>query len=296
MNKEEFTNALKEILEERTGCEVNVQHVTKNNGIKLTGLTIRREGTNTYPTIYTERFFEEYCDDMGLREIADHVLELERKHSLEQPFDVSALSCFETAKQGIVYKIINTEKNRELLETVPHKEFLDLSKVYMAVVNNTRMGRATMLVTNKQMEYWGVTLEEIDQNATARTEELLPYSIRSMEDIVGQIAGEEEMPSYTFPITGMFVATNKESCLGAGVFLYKDMLKDFAGQMGDDLFILPSSTHETIILTYSEAKNTDIGFLRNMVREVNETQVEPEEFLSNNVYVYKRETGKIEIA
>ena len=59
----------------------------------------------------------------------------------------------------------------------------------------------------------------------------------------------------------------------------------------EKLIILPSSTHEVILVPYNkELAETDF---KAMVREVNETQLEPEEYLSNNVYVYDGKELKI---
>ena len=50
------------------------------------------------------------------------------------------------------------------------------------------------------------------------------------------------------------------------------------------LIILPSSVHEVLLVPYNkDMEETDF---KTMVREVNETQLEPDEYLSNNVYVY----------
>ena len=43
-----------------TGCEITIKPVTKNNGVKLTSLTILRKDRNTHPTIYLESFYERY--------------------------------------------------------------------------------------------------------------------------------------------------------------------------------------------------------------------------------------------
>lgn len=59
-----------------------------------------------------------------------------------------------------------------------------------------------------------------------------------------------------------------------------------------DLLILPSSTHEVLLLPDDQARGYD--FYKEMVREVNTTQVDPEEILSFNLYRYDRGKGEIE--
>ena len=76
--------------------------------------------------------------------------------------------------------------------------------------------------------------------------------------------------------------------------LMYNLLKDFANSIGADLFILPSSVHETIIVPVDDTVSADT--LREMVTEINEHQVVEEERLADNVYIYKRSRDTITIA
>lgn len=51
----------------------------------------------------------------------------------------------------------------------------------------------------------------------------------------------------------------------------------------DKLVCLPSSVHEMIILPYEE--NGDMEVLNNMVAEINQNEVEPEERLTDRAYI-----------
>ena len=59
------------------------------------------------------------------------------------------------------------------------------------------------------------------------------------------------------------------------------------------LIILPSSVHEVILVP--DDGITGKEFYTDMVKEVNDAQVEPEERLSYNVYYYDRVLGKVVI-
>jgi hypothetical protein len=83
--------------------------------------------------------------------------------------------------------------------------------------------------------------------------------------------------------------------LGAGVIFYPNMLKELADYHESDLFIIPSSVHETLIIPDTNMI-MDIESLRDMICEVNRTAVADEEILSDNLYVYDRENGSMFIA
>lgn len=90
--------------------------------------------------------------------------------------------------------------------------------------------------------------------------------------------------------TKMIVVTNKEKVNGAVAICDKELLSNIAREYNSNLVILPSSIHECIIHVDNEP---DMKMYSNMVREVNETQVEPEEVLSDHAYFFNKETCEI---
>ena len=92
----------------------------------------------------------------------------------------------------------------------------------------------------------------------------------------------------------MYVCTNTMKLNGAGTILYTGLLQEFADRVGSDVFILPSSIHEMILIPANEY--CDVDYLKDMVRTVNATEVAPEEILSDNVYYYNRLTDRVELA
>ena len=94
--------------------------------------------------------------------------------------------------------------------------------------------------------------------------------------------------------TPMYVLTNRKRCNGAACVLYEQVLENFAKKINDNLYILPSSVHEVIMIPASFAGKA--SQLREMVEEINATQVEDEEVLSDSVYFFNRMTKKLELA
>lgn len=88
----------------------------------------------------------------------------------------------------------------------------------------------------------------------------------------------------------MYVLTNAQNIYGATTVIYKDAIRDFSQKLQCDLYLLPSSVHEFILIP---AKHSfEKGELEDMVQIVNRTQLPKEEFLSDFVYYYCREEGK----
>ena len=89
----------------------------------------------------------------------------------------------------------------------------------------------------------------------------------------------------------MYVLSNQQKLFGAACMLYPGVLKEFAKKLQNDFFILPSSVHE-IILVPAE-KGTDKDTLREIVTDINRTQVAEDEVLADSVYYYNRDKEQI---
>ena len=113
-----------------------------------------------------------------------------------------------------------------------------------------------------------------------------------MKDILAEMMPEaqlEELPD-TVP---MYVLSNKANVQGASCILYPNLLKDFASAINGNFYILPSSIHECIFLPAESVE--DPTTLQSMVKEVNMTQVEECEVLSDSVYFYDQSVGELTI-
>ena len=152
-------------------------------------------------------------------------------------------------------------------------------------------------------DLWGVDEDELFKIALLNTQRLFRGSVMSMASVMMDLLSDrmdDEYSSEFFDMVvsedmvPMYVCSNNQKLNGAGVILYKDLLKQFAEKTGSDFYILPSSIHETLLVPVSD--QMEVEALRSMVREVNATQVAPEEVLSDNVYIYRREDDKISLA
>lgn len=215
--------------------------------------------------------------------------------------DIRPFLNYDSIRQDIVYRLINTERNTALLEDIPHMEFLDLSIVFHCMVSQEETGYATILVHNVHMKLWDVSVEELHQAAKENTPRIMPYELKSMTEVLCEITEAENPEEYDYDrcmeefadSVPMYVLTNQKMIDGASCMLYPDLIREISDSAGSSLFIIPSSVHEVLILP---VENTEEGEeVKSMIREINDTQTEPGEILSYSLYYYDREQGKIMI-
>lgn len=84
----------------------------------------------------------------------------------------------------------------------------------------------------------------------------------------------------------MYILTNQNKVNGAGVLARDGVLDKIGELLGSDFYVLPSSTHEVILVP--DNGNMQTKELEDMVKEVNATQVPPEDLLSDKVQYYDR--------
>lgn len=305
---EVFAATVKEAVEASLGdgYEVSINDVLKNNDTHLTGLTIRANESNISPTIYLEGSFERYqAGEAAIPVIVSEIIAVYESHKVTMPFDASMVTDFSACQSKICFKLVNADRNKELLADAPHMIVCDdLAVLFYILVSNDGSGTASIVIHNNIFDIWGVSEEDLFNIALINTQRIFRGSVMSMASVMMELLSDRmdeentkefyDMVVSDEDMVPMYVCTNTQKINGAGVLLYKDLLKEFAERVGSDFYILPSSVHETLLVPVS--KEMQIEYLRSMVREVNATQVAPEEVLSDNVYIYRREDDKISLA
>ncbi|MCR5272248.1 MAG: DUF5688 family protein [Lachnospiraceae bacterium] len=299
MNYEEFKNKLVCDVSERLDSSINVtlKQITKNNGTKFDALLICEEGRNIAPTIYIQSFFEEYQKDLDMENTVNQILDIYRTSMPNANMNIDVFVSYEKCKDLIVYKVINQKDNEELLQSIPHYDFLDLSVVYeimadkfLQSVTNTYKHEnceGYVLISSYMLNMWNITEEELREQAIKNTPLLRPHSFRNILEVLGIPAfedTEDDKPK-------MYILTNKSGIHGASAMLYSNVLRDISDELQSNLFIIPSSIHEIIII--SENENIDSDDMNSFISYVNSTNLEPEEILSDHMYYYNRSTNRI---
>lgn len=282
------------------GFIVEERIVAKNNDTRCKAMIIREHESCIGPSIYMENFYQTYRDGESLQDVEDSVLLAYQKRVPEEKFDIAFLKEWEKVKRKVIYKLVNYDRNRKLLKDVPHRRFLDLAIVYECFLGAEDEGCATMLIHNRHMESWRVTEDELHTEAFRNTPELAGSILDSMEKVMLELLDDgelkldriENLPARdTSP---MLVLTNRYKFHGAGCILYKNLLKEIAEKWKCDICILPSSINETILLPMNRVEScVRLDWLAQMVRDINRTQVMPDEVLSDHVYQYIRGAEKI---
>lgn len=303
--KTEVTERIKDFLpEEFADASVTLQDVTKNNDRQLTGLLVRTEDSNITPTIYLESFFEQYQDGKDMDSILENIADIRQRSEMEKGFDANSLTDLDMVKDHIICKLVNADMNKEYLENKPHTMVENLAIMYAVDLGSDGAGTGHMSapITYHLLEQYGITVEELhdiamknlsESNIEFKTmrdvlvEMMFPDGIEEGDPRAAMLPPEEDIPS-------MYVLTNEDKLNGAAAVLDPKTMEEISEKVGGDFYVLPSSLHEVIILP--DSPDMDKATLENMVREINDGQVAPEDRLSDNVYMYDSQEKELVLA
>lgn len=270
---------------------LEIRPVNKTNEVK-DSLTLKKpKMPGVFPTVYVNDMYDTYMQNRDFRETLQTYAEMLIKE-LESP-RVSAMKLdFATAKDNIVFQLINTAQNEKLLAEVPHRSFLDLSVIYRWVVTppDDTTGLQTALVRNETAAHLGLTEEQLFELAAVNTEKLLPPIVVKMSDVIG--LDEETIQAANMHM--MYIISNKYQIYGAGTVLYEQVFYDLSRRVGGSLYVFPSSVHEWIVIPAIPCK-LELDYMSEMVHEINMTQLNLEERLSNQVYFYNPDERQLKL-
>lgn len=301
--KELIARIQEKLGEDRT---LTVRKFVKNNNVELDGLVLD-EAQAPSPMFYLQHLFEEYASGVPLEDIVEFLYPHYSREYSDDYFGFERLDDFETLKDKIAFKLINRKANQKMLETMPYFTYLDLAIVFYCRIEDAdgRMGSFT--VNNELLKTWQVGKEELYDLAIKNTKRLFGIEIKDIQEVIVDLVLNSDhiiqgpVPDWLreemikdireqvvkYPI---YVLTNRPGHFGAVCMLYKE-IENFAEQIDDDLYIVPSSVHEVLLIPASE-EISDAELL-DILHEVNRDELDETDYLSDQIYRFDRSTRHI---
>lgn len=288
-----IANCIRDVYKEEVIVERSSS--TKNNGVQMEGLMLRKVGEQVAPNFYLNQQFEEWKQGTkSLYEIVTdicHVFEEE----LQNNQHLAETICFEweVMKENIFLRLINRDKNVQLLKKIPYMEFMDLAVVYFYSIDISKEVQGTVVLTKEHQQLLGVTIEELHETAKENTRKLRPVKVYQMGDLIAKVGKKLGMEglAYNAEINFMYLFSNESTMFGAIAMFFEEELKQFAEKLNSSFYVLPSSIHEVILVP--DNKMIALDKFVEMVQDINATQVHETEILSDSVYYYDKTAGQL---
>lgn len=318
MNKNEFFETIKDKIRDYLpssyqAAEVELMPKMKNNDQERMGILIKNAEETIVPNIYLDAYYEAYASgDMSLETILGAVSKDRVENAgvnLEE--QMKELLSYPSVKEKLQIRLCDPQNNEARLNDVVSSRQGDFAAVYYVNLFENEDGVAGAAVTPGLLDRWGISVEQLHADALAADLSRKPV-LNSMDEMMNSILfGEEpqnlldgnktgdkdqeenrpKMPETEFP---MYCLTNAGKMNGASLVINEELMRSVGEVLGDDLYVLPSSIHEVLLVPASS--QVDLSQLQEMVAEVNATEVPAEEILSNKVQYCDKSTGVLENA
>ena len=270
----DFAASIALYINEYTEFEGRVVEKNMPDGSVRYGVSIKRPEENISPTIYVESF---YNDCLTVEDAATKIIQIYEDTKVDMP-DVGFMTDFEKVKDMLTVRLLPSTFKTEIFRSAKRYGFDDLILVpYIDLGDILGKGQGgSVLVRQQLISGWGVTKKEVIDTAIKNTKSEKAF-VQSLNSFMTEMTGMEmdEIPG------GPVIITNEKKTYGASAILGQLTKLKKANDGG--FFVLPSSIHEVLVLP---KMGNDKESLDAMVREVNMTQVSPEEQLANHAYEF----------
>lgn len=279
--------------------EISDTVTIKNNTTEYTGIIFQKKTENVAPTIYIEDLYERYkVQEVTIQDAIKEVISRYEK-SIKGMQRINGLSVdYASCQDRIIYRLVSKERNLFLLKDMPYIPFLDMAITFHLVVSIDDSCMQSLKITRELQQRWGVSVEQLLKLAKKNTPELLPARVCELSQLMKcyintrEFKLEQEEDLTNEEKIDMIVVSNELGINGAAVLLYDGVMEQIANEYDSDLYLLPSSIHEIIVVPAGEEDLHET--FSSMVNNINQRYVDEDEVLSDRVYIYRQEEKKFE--
>lgn len=221
----ELVGAVQEIA--GNGYAVTTQETTKNNGVKMIGIEIVKQGETVVPRLYVDGIVDRVKDGfMTVEDAAKKVFEMyQNSETSEIEMDVEKWIDRKFILDHVEYQLVNAERNAERLKDIPGKKIADLVAIYRVVIGLDEDGMKSYVLTNTNLASSKISLEELDEAAKKNTEKS-GFSVRTMSEVMYELTGVNPGPEIEEPDgPQMYVLTNARKLHGRISCFIKSILR-----------------------------------------------------------------------
>lgn len=299
-NYELFIGQLTNTIYETTDIPLeNIKFVKKDGGDLLNIIFAEHNDAYEVCSVHVEELYVAYQNGIRLNTIVDYICsDVLHAKSIYVYDKTKELMDYDTAKSRLFVRLINYDRNADILRDVVHKTLGDIVFTVYAIVDENEFGIVSTKVLKSMVKKWDKNEDDIFNEAIKNTYYLTPPRIYKWEGVLcdESYAGEsfmndEDICDLDKSFSGNILSTTRKTNGAVAVFL-PGVAERIAELLDSDFYMVFTSIHEVMI--HSTGSGVDPKDLKLVLQDTLRKVTPSSDYLTEKIYKYNRRTHKFE--
>lgn len=299
-NYELFIGQLTNTIYETTDIPLeNIRFVKKDGGDLLNIIFAEHDDAYEVCSVHVEELYVAYQNGIRLNTIVDYICsDVLHAKSIYVYDKTKELMDYDTAKSRLFVRLINYDRNADILRDVVHKTLGDIVFTVYAIVDENEFGIVSTKVLKSMVKKWDKNEDDIFNEAIKNTYYLTPPRIYKWEGVLcdESYAGEsfmndEDICDLDKSFGGNILSTTRKTNGAVAVFL-PGVAEKIAELLDSDFYMVFTSIYEVMI--HSTGSGVDPKDLKLVLQDTLRKATPSSDYLTEKIYKYNRRTHKFE--
>lgn len=299
-NYELFIGQLTNTIYETTDIPLeNIKFVKKDGGDLLNIIFAEHDDAYEVCSVHVEELYVAYQNGIRLNTIVDYICsDVLHAKSIYVYDKTKELMDYDTAKSRLFVRLINYDRNADILRDVVHKTLGDIVFTVYVIVDENEFGIVSTKVLKSMVKKWDKNEDDIFNEAIKNTYYLTPPRIYKWEGVLcdESYAGEsfmndEDICDLDKSFSGNILSTTRKTNGAVAVFL-PGVAERIAELLDSDFYMVFTSIHEVMI--HSTGSGVDPKDLKLVLQDTLRKVTPSSDYLTEKIYKYNRRTHKFE--
>lgn len=294
---EQLTNAIHETTDIPLG---NIKFVKKDGGDRLNIIFAEHDDAYEVCSIHVSELFAEYQNDANsFGAIVNYFCnDIVNAKNSNMHHKIGELTDYETAKSRLFMRLINYDRNADILQNVVYKTLDDIAFVVCAILDECEDNLISTKILKSMVKKWGKNEDDIFNEAIENTYHMSPPRFYMLEKMLlnNNYSGDSFMNSDdTFQLNDRFVgnllSTTRQINGAIAVFL-PGVAEKISEMLKSDFYMVFTSIHEVMI--HSTKSGVDPSDLKNVLKSTIAEVTREQDYLTEKIYKYNKKAHKFE--
>ena len=271
---------------------------TNKEGDRLNITFAEHDDADEVCSVHVDELYTAYQDGAKLNAIINYISNDVLHAKNNNIYDkTKTLMNYDTAKNRLFVRLLNCDRNADVLKNVVHKTLGDIALTVCAIVDDNREDLISTKILKFMVKKWGKTETDIFNEALENTYRATPPRIYKLEEMIfnREYTGDSFMESCDEDVIskdgmGNCLSTTIKTNGAVAVFL-PGVAEHLAELLNSDFYMVFTSIHEVMI---HNAKKVDPEDLKSVLTDTIRETVPEEDYLTSRIYKYNRRTHKFE--